>query len=235
MRVSAFQFSVAIGFLLGISHCSFASHEEPSSKARFIGVGGWKVGKNCPRLELLWFVEESERKLDNPRVELQFKRDSKTVLTLRKGMAMFSSDCRYFWYTGYLYEHPERHEIRIYDTTRGSLRATLNGYFPAWSQDGTSIFFLLGASQPELWAYKPLTDSKEILYKEKNYSHCPVQGEGVLWHPVVPLRNGLIQWTHGVNEIPKGIEPDQLIGVRLTLDPRGKRVVKRDEEKINCG
>ncbi len=157
-----------------------------SSKEKNFGVGGWFFGKHCPGIELFWKIRPSA---DSSNAFFRMK-DGK-IIKLDQGMAMFSPDCRYFWFTPY-----DGGTIKVYATATGKLMSSFSGYYPAWSPDSRKIYMSRRGQTYQLWSWSLTDGEKGPLLEVKDYCVCYPFGDTVDWSPVDFDSTGNIEWTY---------------------------------------
>jgi hypothetical protein len=228
--LSRFRISVCILLMLPPLLCVAKSNEEKeyedtnrTSKVKNFGIGGWFYGKDCPGIELLW---KFKRNSDTPTAFFRM-RDGK-VIKVGRGMAIFSPDCKYFWFTPF-----NGGKIKVYATVSGKLISTFTGYYPAWSPDSSKIYMSKMRRTYQLWSWTFRGGEKGPLLEVKNYYRCYPPGESVNWFPVEFDAKGNILWT-----IPVPFKPTERYGGAngkvFTIDPSSWRVIKHRPEEMPC-
>ena len=205
--------------------CLMEPSKEHSSRQRCFGVSGWPLGKDCPNIELSWEVKWDSEESGN----IYFRNSSGSVFKLPEGMAIFSPNCKYFWYTNYYHNPPE---IKIFSTKTGKSIIKIVGEYPAWSSDGQSIyFFRTKKSSRQLWELKVIDKKGNLIIEVQDYLPCFQQGDEVEWYPVIVTKEGYALWSYWVKD-PK-IEGYTNSAKKLTIDAKRKKSLKI-EHKESC-
>jgi hypothetical protein len=175
---------------LGMSTANEGTEYEDTnrtSKVKNFGVGGWFDGRDCPGIELLW---KFKKNADSPNAFFRMK-DGKTII-LDRGMAIFSPDCKHFWFTPY-----DGGKIKVFETASGKLVSSFTGYYPAWSPNSKIIYMSRrGAKTWQLWSWTLSEGEKGPLLGVWDYCTCYPPGESVVWHPVKFDAEGNVVWTY---------------------------------------
>jgi hypothetical protein len=193
-----------------------------TSKDGNFGVGGWFEGRNCPGIELFWrFKKDSE----SPTAFFRLKNGK--IIILGRGMAMFSPDCKYFWFAGY-----DGDAITVFETASGQWISSLSGCYPAWSPDSKKIYMSKVGKNYQLWSWSILKREKRLIYEVADFCWCNPPGEGVNWYPVKFDANGNLKWTYPLcdkarNQVPRA-------GKILTIDPATRKVKNTESVDVDC-
>lgn len=221
--------SFFVGFVLlttliqpvNAADCLIRASKGHSSKQRCFGVSGWSLGKDCPNMELYW--ESKEEGGSN----IFFRNPTGDTFKLHGGMAIFSSNCKYFWYTDFWSKH-----FQIYSTKTGKPIIKTIGEYAAWSLDGNAIyFFRTEKSRRQLWELNVIDKSENLIMEVQDYLPCFQQGDEAEWYPVNITKEGHVLWCYWVKD-PE-IERYTNSAKKLTIDAKRKKVIKI-QHKDSC-
>ena len=181
-----------------------------------MGVGGWKLGKDCPEIELVWKKGRGES------AGVFFRMKSGKEQRLGVGMAIFSPDCKKFWFTPF----QGNRKVSIYDAKLdGHLIAIVNGRYPAWSPDSLSIYMTRTSGTLQLWRVSVVYAKEELVYKVSDFRFCYAPGEGVSWLPVTFDSSGNIIWSYAT---------DEESSKQLLIDAQTHKLIKEEKAQLEC-
>jgi hypothetical protein len=198
-----------------------------TSKVKNFGVGGWFDGVDCPGIELFWkFKKGDSESLDASPTAFFRRKDGKTIV-LDEGMAIFSADCEFFWFTDY-----DCKLIKVYETSNGKEISSFPGEYPAWSPDSKYIYMSRASKggKYELWEWSLTRKEASLVITVGDWCDCYVGGEGVTWRPVVFGANGDLKWTYPTCEPKEGVTVAKV----LTIEPSSKKVKKVENTTEHC-
>lgn len=196
---------------------------ERTSKVKNFGVGGWDYGTDCPGQELFWKFKRNDY---YPTAFFRMK-DGK-VVKLDRGMAMFSPDCNWFWFTGY-----DGDVVSVFESRSGKWVSSFSGNCPAWSPDSKRIIVsgALPDNSCQLWEWSVAEREKKPILVVKDYCPCQPPGDGVGWRPVEFKANGDLVWTYSTcNKLQSG---NTIMRV-LTIGLPSRKVIKTENAEDYC-
>ncbi len=199
--------------------------EVGTSRQRFFGIGGWFHGKHCPGVELVWHSVH-----DRQLLSAFFRTRTGRKLRLGEGMAMFSPDCRFFWYTPYY-----GGGVSVFSTTSGKEVAFFSGLYPAWSPDSKFIYVSKPAAKKyQLRSWSVRGHKQTMIFEVEDACECIPAGDGVDWLPVEIEPNGDVTWTYPVRRRDAETGWVWTSGRVLTLDALTGKIKTVQSKGVGC-
>jgi len=214
---------------------SFSWGADDSSRQKHMGVGGWGLGRDCRGIEIVWKRDARETFLGT-----FFRVKPGEDIRLGSGMAIFSPDCKRFWFTSYeINANTVKPKIDIFDTNSGKRIFTTVGLYPAWSPDSLSIYMSRAGKTFQLWSFSVVDAKEQLISEVADYRHCLPSGEGVEWYPVNFDLNGNILWRVAITVFSQNriTNREQLLLLEklLLIDAQTRQLLKEEVVPSECG
>ena len=211
--------AIGIGVL---TFSSLAWGVEISSREKQMGIGGRLEGRDCPGVEIVW-------KPSGEHWGTFFRGKPGKDILLGVGMAIFSPDCRLFWFTS-----EEEPKVHVFESKSGRRISTIVGLYPAWSPDSSTIYVSRKGKKYQLWRTSVIDAREQLVHEVSNFHECPAPGDGIDWYPVTFDPNGHVRWTYATTDKPPKRSQHFKPAKSLLISVQTRQILNEEWAQLEC-